>query len=329
MRPANSRQDDYTAKTSGDVVVVGSINVDLVVRVERLPGRGETVTGGSYARHGGGKGANQAVAAARAGARVHFIGAVGDDDLAEPALAELREEGIDVSGVVRASDCTTGVALIVVERDGENQIAVASGANAQLDEAAVRASIAEKDLSSDTVCLLSFEIPDAPVVAAAQCAHAAGVRETIVNPAPARPLPEALVELGPLLTPNAGEAVALSTGAPGDDPEAAAQELVGITGGAVVVTLGADGALLVTRQVQRRYAAPKVQATDATGAGDAFNGALAAALAQRFELPQAVARAVAAASLSVQASGARGGMPAREEIDRLARGEAGDDLAPG
>lgn len=315
----DSPQTGGACGTSGEVVVVGSINVDLVVRAERLPGSGETVTGGTYERNGGGKGANQAIAAARAGARVRIIAAVGEDELAERALEELRQEGIDVSGVVRVSDCATGVALIVVDGAGENQIAVASGANARLQEADVQASLAREDMSSDTVCLLSFEIPDTPVVTAARCARAAKARAIIVNPAPARALPQALTELGAVLTPNAGEAIALAGDAPDDDPEAAAAQLVGITGGAVVVTLGAGGALMVTRHERRRYAAPEVRAIDATGAGDAFNGALAAALAQRFELPEAVSRAVAAASCSVRATGARGGMPAREEIDRLSR----------
>lgn len=296
--------------------MVGSINVDLVLRVDRLPRPGETIADGTFERRGGGKGANQAVAAARAGAKVHFVGAVGDDDLGERALADLREEGIDVSSICRLTDAPTGVAAVVVDAAGENQIAVASGANAKLDEVTVQEKLVGQDISSDAVCLLNLEIPDAPIVAAARWAHAAGLRSTVVNPAPARPLPGEVMELGVVLTPNAGEAVALGR-VPGTDPEGAAQELSSMIKGVVVVTLGAGGALMVSGRERRRFAAPSVSAVDATGAGDAFNGALAAALAQGLDLPQAVERAVAAGSCSVQAPGARGGMPTREKIDGL------------
>src|SRR4051794_32185369 len=165
----------------GTVVVVGSINADLVVTVDRLPVPGETVIGGRFARHGGGKGANQAVAAARAGARVRFVGAVGDDDFGAAAIEELQREGIDVSAVRRVG-APTGVALIAVDREGNNQIAVASGANGSVDGSAVGA------LTADDVCLLGFEVPDAAVVAGAHAAAAAGAR-VVLNPAPARAIP--------------------------------------------------------------------------------------------------------------------------------------------
>lgn len=184
-------------------------------------------------------------------------------------------------------------------------------------------AVAKESLSSETVCLLNFEIGDSPIVAAARSAREAGVREVVVNPAPARRLPDPLVALAPLLTPNAGEAVALLGGdTPIEDPQRAATRLSAVTGSPVVVTLGAKGALLAAGQDQRRYKAPEVRATDATGAGDAFNGALAAALAQGFELPEAVARGVAAATRSVQSQGARGGLPTRGEIDQLMDGSA-------
>lgn len=300
-------------------MVVGSVNIDLVLRVDRLPRPGETIVGGTFERRGGGKGANQAVAAARAGAKVHFVGAVGDDDLGERALTDLSEEGIDVSAIIRLPDSPTGVAAVVVDASGENQIAVASGANAKLDDVTVQEMLTSHDIPSDAVCLMNLEIPDAPIVAAAQWAHAAGLRAIVVNPAPARMLPEELGRLEErlVLTPNAGEAVALGGGVPGDDPKGAADELSRLTKGVVVVTLGAEGALMVGGHQRRHVAAPTIRAVDATGAGDAFNGALAAGLAQGFELPQAVERAVAAGSCSAQAQGARGGMPTREEIDRL------------
>jgi ribokinase len=301
----------------GLVLVVGSINVDLVVRVDRLPRAGETVAGGTLERHGGGKGANQAVAAARAGAEVRFMGAVGDDDFAEQALGELRREKIDISGVVRTPGVATGVACVVVDDRGENQIAVALGANAELKPRAVERWLDEADLPEEAICLLNFEISDPPLLAAARGAGA--TRRLVINPAPARALPQELLELEPILTPNAGELDALSSG--GDRvPEDSARELSRRSGAPVVVTMGARGAILVSGDEVCSVPAPPSQAVDTTGAGDAFNGALAAALAQGYELPQAVRRAIVAGSCSVASRGARGGMPTRAEIDRALAG---------
>ncbi len=212
------------------VVVVGSINVDLVVAVEHLPAAGETVAGGRFAQHGGGKSANQAVAAARLGAAVTLVGAVGSDAMGDEAVEALEAEGIDVAGIARV-DAPTGVALIVVDAAGENQIAVASGANA--------ASICpELDLSGDGVVLLGHEVSSEVVERAARAANAAGW-PVVLNPAPARDLPDA--ELA-VLTPNASEAAQL-TGE--DEPEAAARTLAERTGAAVLITLGSRGALLL------------------------------------------------------------------------------------
>jgi ribokinase len=193
----------------GSVLVVGSVNADLVVVVERLPQPGETVTGGRFARHGGGKGANQAVAAARAGATVRFVGAVGDDDLGEAALRELADEGVDVTAVARLAGEPTGVALIAVDAEGRNQITVASGANARVDAELVGAALSADAAAGVAACLLGFEIPDEAVVAAARAATAAGAR-VVLNPAPARELVPELAALGVILTPNALEAAALS-----------------------------------------------------------------------------------------------------------------------
>jgi len=204
------------------VVVVGSINVDLVVVVEQLPAAGETVAGGRFAQHGGGKSANQAVAAARLGAAVTLVGAVGSDAMGDGAVEALEAEGIDVSGVARV-DAPTGVALIVVDAAGENQIAVASGANAVL-------TLPELDLNGDGVVLLGHEVSAEVVERAARAANAAGW-PVVLNPAPARELPDA--ELA-VLTPNASEAAQL-TGE--DEPEAAARALAEQTGAAVLNTL--------------------------------------------------------------------------------------------
>ncbi len=310
------------------VVVVGSINADLVLRMERLPQAGETVAGGTFERHGGGKGANQAVAAARAGAEVVFVGAVGEDDFGQEAVAELRAEQIDVSGIVRLPGVSTGVAAVVVDAGGENQIAVASGANAELDVRTIERRLSAAELPADAVCLLNLEIPDPPLLAAAQCARAAGIETILVNPAPARALPQALLELGPILTPNSGELALLAGTSSHEaaDPgsvETRAQELHALSGAPVIVTLGEHGARMLDGTDSRAFPAPSLRAVDATGAGDAFNGALAASLAQGWELPRAIERAVAAASCSVGSPGARGGMPTREEIDHLVAGSPG------
>jgi ribokinase len=291
------------------VIVVGSVNADLVVRVQRLPAPGETVTGGRFARHGGGKGANQAVAAARLGADVAMVGAVGADDLGAEALSELERDGVDVAAVSRLEGVATGVAAIVVDAAGENQIAVASGANAELTGDAVERALAAA-LGGAGVVLLGHEVPEEAVLAGARAAARAGWA-IVLNPAPARPLPDELAALAPLLTPNAAEACALAGEA---DPEAAARALAHRSGAPVLVTLGARGALLVDGSSAEPIGAPAVEAVDTTGAGDALNGALAAELAAGRPLAEAAAFAVAAASLSTRAAGARAGMPRRDEV---------------
>ncbi|MDA0172216.1 ribokinase [Solirubrobacter taibaiensis] len=286
------------------VVVVGSINVDLVVVSERLPAAGETVAGGRFASYGGGKSANQAVAAARLGADVVFVGAVGRDAMGDEAEAELRAEGIDVSGLARLDE-PTGVALIVVDAAGENQIAVASGANAAFE-------LESLELDGDGVVLLGHEVSEGVVIAAARAAEAAGW-PVVLNPAPARELPAAPLAV---LTPNASEAEQL-TGE--SDPEAAARALSKATGAAVLITLGARGALLLEPGGSPALLpATKVDVVDTTGAGDTVNGALAAELAAGRPLREAAEFALRAAAISTTKPGARGGMPTREEVDATA-----------
>ena len=292
------------------VVVVGSVNADLVVSVARLPRAGETVAGGTFARHGGGKGANQAVAAARAGARVAMVGAVGADDLGDEALRELTAEGIDVSAVERLDGVATGVAAIVVDEAGENQIAVASGANAQLDTRVVSRSLTRLlDELPPGVVLLGHEVSEEVVVTGIKASRAGWM--PVLNPAPARPLPDGVLD-AVLLTPNADEAREL-TGE--QDIEAAARALRARTGMApVLVTLGGDGALLLHEGVAERLPAMQVDVVDTTGAGDTLNGALAAELAAGRSLRDAARFALAAATLSTRAPGARAGMPRRDEV---------------
>lgn len=314
---------DATTGPGGEILVVGAINVDLVVPVPRLPGPGETVVGATVARYGGGKGANAAVAAVRAGAAVRLIGAVGDDDLGVDAVAGLRREGIAVDDVAVLEGLSTGVALIVVDGDGENQIAVAAGANGAIDAGAVRDAIGR---AGDRVraLIVSTEIHGSAVAAAVETAAGIGV-PCVLNPAPVVPEVVDLLRLGPILTPNAAECAALAaavghrirpgSGAGQPGPEElgdAARFIAERSGSPVVVTLGAGGALVVDAGGQvELVAAPPAAVVDTTGAGDTFNGVLITRLGAGDRLLVAVRAATVAASLSVAFPGARGYWPGR------------------
>ena len=297
------------------VVVLGAINVDLVVAAPRLPGPGETVVGPDVERHGGGKGANAAVAAARAGARVTLVGAVGGDDTGAAALAELRADGVGTERVATIEERSTGMALIVVDPSAENQIAVGAGANASLSTAHVEAALGAV-LAHAACVLVSTEIPDDAVSAAVHAAVAGGV-PCVLNPAPVRSATASLVGVGALLTPNASELVdlALASGVDGASTEERAVALARRNGAPVVVTLGGDGALVASPDgtAEHRPAVP-AEAVDTTGAGDTFNGVLAARLAAGDTLGDAVDWALWAGSLSVRHLGARGGMPSWDEL---------------
>ncbi|TCK27608.1 ribokinase [Pseudonocardia endophytica] len=305
------------------VIVVGAVNVDMVVTAPTLPRAGETVVGPGVERHGGGKGANAAVAASRAGATVHYLGAVGDDDLGRTALAELSTENVIVDDVEVIGRCSTGVALIVVDDAGENQIAVGGGANIRLSVDRLRAGLVASLPETDCV-LVSTEIPDDAVVTAVELATAAGVR-CLLNPAPVIPAVHRLIDRGAILTPNRGELAALvdpsaATGAPTTDQAIEhARALNARSRAPVVVTLGGDGALLVDPDGGAEHvAALPATVRDTTGAGDTFNGVLAATLASGTSLREAVTDANTAAALSVARLGARAGMPTAAELD-LAR----------
>jgi ribokinase len=295
------------------LLVVGSLNTDLLVRVGSLPAPGETVTGGSFELAGGGKGANQAVAAARAGASVALVGAVGADDFGARLLDDLAAEGVSAAGVSTLPDVATGVAAIVVDDRGENQIAVASGANHLLRARDVERVFAELDLSQARCALLSLEVMDDVVVAGAELAAGRGMA-VVVNPAPARALPAALVELGPVLTPNQGEAAALTGHA---EPAAAARALERTTGAPALVTAGERGVFVAAEGRLDQIEPPAVSVVDTTGAGDAFNGVLAAGLARGWALDRAARWATGAAALSITKSGARAGMPGAAEIEAV------------
>jgi len=287
---------------TGRLLVVGSINHDLVVTVDELPGPGETALGAELVERDGGKGANAAVAAARLGASVTMVGAVGADARGDRAARALAEAGVDVTLVQRLEDRATGVAVVAVDPAGENQIVVAPGANAALTAAHVEHAIAVRSGSTDAL-LVSCEVRDDAVAAAVRGAHERGL-PCVLNPAPARSSLLELARWAPLLTPNRSEAARLSGE---EDPAAAAATLAARTGAPVVVTLGAAGALLVVPGggPGRRFPAPDVAVRDTTGAGDAFNGALCARLAGGAALQAAVADAVAAAGRCVAALGAR------------------------
>ena len=295
---------------SGHVVVIGSINVDLVVTADRLPAPGETVLGGRFGVHDGGKGANQAVAAARAGARVTMIGAVGSDAHGERSRTALEAEGIDVARVRQVEAEPTGVAIIAVGPRGENQIVVAPGANGTLRVDGIDHEI----IGAADVVLTNHEIPAAATLDALRTARTGGVT-AILNPAPARALSGDVLALAPILTPNEHELVV----AIGNDvTDAALEELVARTSGPIIVTQGPAGALLAEGTRRERFTGyPPPQLVDTTGAGDAFCGVLAAWLADGRPLEEAISAANAAGALSVGAAGAREGMPHREAIEEL------------
>lgn len=299
---------------SGRVIVVGSVNVDLVVTTERLPGPGETVIGGRYAQHHGGKGGNQAVAAARLGVPTAFVGAVGDDDFGMTARAALEVEGVDVSGLLTLQTESTGVALILVDAAGENSISVAGGANAALTSVQVRLALKRLAMTSADVVLVGHEIRTGATHEALRLGRLAGAT-TILNPAPASGLGRSTLELADILTPNEGELATLA-GAEGS-PVGRAKRLLGTgpDGRAILVSLGANGALLVARSRARSIRPHGVQVVDTVGAGDTLNGVLAAGLAGELDLFEASRRAVLAASLAVSRAGARDGMPTNAEVD--------------
>lgn len=303
----------------GKIVVIGSANTDLVVKTDRMPSPGETILGGRFMMTAGGKGANQAVAAARLGGEVTFVARVGCDLFGERALEGYCAERMDVRHVVRDAATASGVALICVDAAAENSIVVAPGANERLspqDVDRAAAAIAAADF-----VVLQLEIPLTTVSYAAEVAASRGVK-IILNPAPAAAVPDELLRRCYLLTPNRSEC-ALLTGMPvvdADDAARAAEALLARGVQNVVVTLGAEGSLIKSADLCERVPARRVEAVDTTAAGDTFNGALAVALSEGRPLPDAVRFATAASSISVTRMGAQSSVPTREEVDALLAG---------
>jgi ribokinase len=281
-----------------EVVVVGSLNHDITVVAERRPAAGETVLGRSLATASGGKGANQAVAAARAGARAAMVGCVGADAAGEQLLAGLRAAGVDTARVRALDDAPSGTALIVVDDAGENSIVVVPGANARLAAADVDAALGAAG-GARRVVLAQLEVPEAAVAAAAR-----GAGRFVLNASPARALPGAVLAAADPLIVNAGEAAAL-TGAPADDVRALAEAALALGPRSVVITRGAGGALWATAEDTIERTAPRVTVVDTTGAGDVFAGTLAAHLARGARPHDALAAAVDAGAEAVQWEGAQ------------------------
>ena len=295
------------------IVVLGSVNIDLMLQCAQLPQPGQTLVGRDFRCEPGGKGANQAVAVARLGAQVVFVGCVGDDAFGASSAAGLRAEGVDLTHLSVITGCATGVAMIAVEDSGQNHIVLGPGANAALSVAQVDAAALHIESAALLICQL--ESPLAAVQRAIAIAHAAKV-PVWLNPAPAQPLPEALLRQIDLLIPNEGEAALLSglpvSGRTGAAQAAAQLRVAGC--GTVLVTLGGDGVLRVDAHGTQHHPAHAVAAVDTTGAGDTFIGALAAATAEGQPFDAAIAFAQRAAAFSVQRRGAQAAMPRRADL---------------
>jgi ribokinase len=299
---------------AGKIIVVGSSNTDMIVKADRIPRPGETVIGGAFSSASGGKGANQAVAATRAGGDVTFVARIGCDAMGNEALAGFIADGVDVEHVVRDSTLPSGVALILIGERGENSIAVASGANAALNAADVHAAHGAFD--NATVVLTQLETPLDALRAARDEAIRCGAM-FILNPAPARSLDDAILTEVSFITPNEGEAELLSGVAirSDDDARRAAMALRDRGVETVLITLGRRGVYALGDDIDERLPAFLVEAIDSTAAGDVFNGALAVALAEGRPLREAIRFASAAAAISVTRLGAQPSAPRRDAIE--------------
>jgi ribokinase len=307
------------------IAVVGSLNVDYVVRVPRFPQPGETLTGTRFETFGGGKGANQACAAAKLGADVRLVGCVGGDPQGKWILEQLRAAGVDVSGVGHERAAATGIAVIEVADSGQNHIVIVPGANGHVDHRQLDAQ--RETIESASCVLLQLEVPDEAVTQAARMARRGGA-VVILDPAPARLVSAELLSLCDFVTPNETELSALA----GEPPAvsltlAEVRRLAGIVRertARVLVKLGPAGALLVGPEGEQRWRAPAVDAVDTTAAGDCFNAAFAVALSEGRPIVEAGRFAALAASLSVTRAGAQPAMPTRIDVEAFA---ASHDLA--
>jgi ribokinase len=295
------------------ITVIGSSNTDMVVKAARFPAPGESIIGGEFFMFSGGKGANQAVAAARMGGQVTFIGRTGKDIFGERAISELKKEGIDTSHISTDHETASGVALILVNSEGENEIVVAPGSNSTLQPSEIDA--AKDALIKSEIILLQLEIHLNAVIHAIEQAHALG-KKVILNPAPAQSIPHSLYPLLHLITPNETEAEILTGIIVRDKASAsmAAEALLAKGVRNVIITLGSKGVYYKSKEYEMEVAAPKVHAVDTTAAGDVFNGVLAVELASGKDWKEAMETACRAASHSVTRMGAQPSMPYRHEL---------------
>ncbi|MCU4752897.1 ribokinase [Halobacteria archaeon AArc-curdl1] len=308
------------ASSGGRVTVVGSYNAGFVIDVDEIPVPGETVLGSDFVEGPGGKGSNQAIGVARLGATASFVGCVGDDHYGDEAFDLWAREGVDVEAVERVDDVATGAGFVIVDEDGENAIAVAPGANAELR--AEHVENAREQIRNAHVVLCQLEIGDEAVERAVELASEAGVR-TVLNPAPARELPAPILESVDYLTPNATEARLLAGHEPDADipNETVGRELLELGVGCVVMTIGEDGALIITEDDLERVPAPVVDVVDTTGAGDAFNAGFAVALTADHDVTGATRFGCRTGAHCVTAREVIPGLPTRDDLEKIPQAE--------
>jgi ribokinase len=302
------------------IVVIGSSNTDMIIKMDKIPVPGETVLGGEFSIAAGGKGANQAVAAARAGGDVTLIACIGKDMFGQQALDGFITDKINVDYIFKDEKAASGVALIFVDKNGENSIAVASGANYKLTPEHINKS--RDTLISAQIMVMQLETPIETVTAAARLAKENGVK-VILNPAPAQALEDKLLQTISILTPNESEAEILTGIKVIDDTSAAKAAGVLLNKGleAVLITLGSRGVFLATQDRSHIIPGFQVKAVDTTAAGDVFNGALAVSLAENKSLEDSIRFANAAGALSVTKLGAQPSAPGRQEIENFLKGQ--------
>jgi ribokinase len=298
------------------ILVIGPSNTDMIIKLERLPTPGETIVGGDFATAGGGKGANQAVQCARLGADVILLARIGKDPFGDRSVEQFRKEGIDTSFIIRDEEHHSGIALIFVDKKGENMIAVAPGSNSYLSGEDVKRAREAFRLSS--TLLIQLEIPLEPVETAVNLAKEEGLT-VLLNPAPAQPLPPSVLQNIDILVPNETEAKILC-GFPPDaeiSPKELGKMLLGKGVKKVIITLGSKGAMYMDGEEMFEVPAFKVESVDTTAAGDSFCGALAVAIAEGKGMREAIRFASACAAISTTRLGAQPSLPYRKEVEEF------------
>ncbi len=300
----------------GNIIVIGSINMDLVANLSEMPKKGETVIGKDFNQNPGGKGANQAVAIARLGGKVSMVGKVGDDELGHKLVTQMNEDKVDTELISKSSNTSTGVALINVDEKGENSIVVIPGANYELTEEDIEE--ANNLIEDADVTIMQLEVPIDTVKYALKLAKDKGTY-TILNPAPAQRLDEEIIKNVDLLTPNETE-LEILTGInikDEEDVKEAAKKLVNLGVKELIVTLGSKGCIYVSDTIFKKYPAYKVNPVDTTAAGDSFNGAIAVGVSQNKPMDEVIDFASKVGALTVTRKGAQISLPYLEEVERF------------